>query len=211
MGCVQWYWKGERMRTIAISYTTDIAYWHDMKGRRRRENPRQSLWGWRREWRETSVGCEAKQNVNRQKRFKETGEENRCGHTLFCAMCVWKNRTESPLAEGVNKTWQILAYRETLAEINIGNFTAIKSVISVKTYLKSGRASRRKVIRTQTNEWVEQYWWIIQKMEINKNGIYASAYRKRQASDNVIRKVSSVYRVWVTWELWRSCGKVGVC
>jgi hypothetical protein len=146
MGCIHWHWKREGMWTIAISYTTDIAYWHDMKGGRRREKLRQNLRGWRKGWRETSGGCEAKQNVNRQKRFKETGEENRCGHTLLCVMCVWKNRAESPLAEGVNKTWQILTYRETLAQINIGNFTAIRSVISVKIYLKSGTACRRKII-----------------------------------------------------------------
>jgi hypothetical protein len=45
-----------------------------------------------------------------------------------------------------------LAYRETLADIKIGNITKIKRVISVKIYLKSGRTCRRKIMWTQTNE-----------------------------------------------------------
>jgi len=47
--------------------------------------------------------------------------------------------------------------------------------------------------------------------EINNNGMYASAYSNRQASENVIRRMNSFYRIPVTWELWRNCGNVRVC
>ena len=106
--------------------------------------------------------------------------------TYYCLfVCVWKDRPESPLAEDVYITWQVLACRETLEEIHIGNFITNKGVISVKMYLKSGRACRRKIIWTQTNEWEEQCWRIIQKMkkEIDNNDIYVSAYRNRHVSE----------------------------
>jgi len=36
------------------------------------------------------------------------------------------------------------------------------------------------------------------KKEINNNDIYASVYRNRQASENVIRTMNSFYRISVT-------------
>jgi hypothetical protein len=215
MCCIQWQWKRER----SVRYLTGHTLLIDV--RRKAEDvgkePQQNLWGWRTGWIETSVGCKGKQHVNRQKRFKDTGEENRCGHTYCVCVCVfyvcmWEDRTELPLAEGVNKTWQVLAYRETLADIQTGNITTIRRVNSVKIYLKIERASRRKIIWTQTNEWVKQYWQIIKKMkkDINNNGNCASAYVNRQAIETVLRRINSFYRIPVTWELWRNCGNVSV-
>jgi hypothetical protein len=49
------------------------------------------------------------------------------------------------------------------------------------------------------------------KKEINNNDIYTSAYRNRQASENVIRGMSSFYIISLTGEFWRNCGDVRVC
>jgi len=49
------------------------------------------------------------------------------------------------------------------------------------------------------------------KKEINNKGIYASVYRNRQASENVIGRMNSFDRISVTSELWRNCGNVSVC
>ena len=52
------------------------------------------------------MGYEAKQHVDRQKIFKETGKENRCGYTLLCVcvcVCVFvcvRGKTER------NRRWQ---------------------------------------------------------------------------------------------------------
>jgi hypothetical protein len=144
---------------------------------------------------------------------KRTDVDTLILYVYVCFLCVWEDRTESPLAEGVNKTWQVLTYRETLADIQIGNITTIRRVNSVKIYLKIERARRRKIIWTQTNEWVEQYWRIIKKMknDINNKGNYVSAYLNRQAIETVLRKINLFYRISVTWELWRNCGNVSVC